>query len=118
MAWYTITKLASQGLRVLAIAYREWDRKSTLWQSPESYDADEPLRRDVESHLTRLGLAGIHDPRRETKPPISECSSAGIKVHMLTGEHSKTAKVVAKEVGIVLRNLLSLSGSLIPSIAR
>ena len=113
------TRLASQGQRVLAIAYRERDGKFILRQSPESDDADEPLRREVEGQLTLLGLAGIYDPpRRETKPSISECSSAGIRVHMLTGDHPETAKAIAKEVGIIPRNLSSLSESLASSIVQ
>lgn len=113
------TKLASQGQRVLAIAYREWDGKFTLRQSPESDDADAALRDEVESGLTLLGLAGIYDPpRRETKPSISECSSAGIRVHMLTGDHPETAKAIAKEVGIIPRNLSTLSASLASSIVQ
>lgn len=113
------TKLASQGQRVLAIAYREWDGKFTLRQSPESDDADAALRGEVESGLTLLGLAGIYDPpRRETKPSISECSSAGIRVHMLTGDHPETAKAIAKEVGIIPRNLSTLSASLASSIVQ
>ncbi|PKS11851.1 hypothetical protein jhhlp_001145 [Lomentospora prolificans] len=113
------TRLASQGQRVLAIAYREWDGKFTLRQSPESDAADEPLRREVESGLTLLGLAGIYDPpRRETKPSISECSSAGIKVHMLTGDHPETAKAIAKEVGIIPKNLSTLPATTAISIVQ
>merc|ERR1712169_160838 len=58
---------------------------------------------------------GIYDPpRRETKPSIGEASTAGIKVHMLTGDHPETAKAIAKEVGIIPKNL----GVLPDSVAR
>ncbi|KAI1086583.1 potassium/sodium eff [Rostrohypoxylon terebratum] len=94
---------ASQGQRVLAIASRPWEGKYQEKTSPESDDA---LRARVESNLTLLGLAGIYDPpRKETTPAIAECSSAGIKVHMLTGDHPATAEAIAKEVGIIPRNL-------------
>jgi potassium/sodium efflux P-type ATPase len=97
--------LASQGQRVLAIAYRSWDGRFTAKQSSSAAE-DEQLRGEVEQNLTLLGLAGIYDPpRRETKPSIGECSQAGIKVHMLTGDHPETAKAIAKEVGIIPRNL-------------
>jgi len=113
------TRLASQGQRVLALAYREWNGKFTLRQSPESDAADEALRREVESNLTLLGLAGIYDPpRRETKPSISECSSAGIRVHMLTGDHPETAKAIAKEVGIIPKNLSTLPAATAASIVQ
>ncbi|KAI5457014.1 P-type Na+-ATPase [Mariannaea sp. PMI_226] len=97
--------LASQGQRVLAIAYRPWKGRYNVKQG-SSPDEDEKLRSEVERDLTLLGLAGIYDPpRRETKPSIAECSQAGIRVHMLTGDHPETAKAIAKEVGIIPRNL-------------
>ncbi|KAI0900064.1 potassium/sodium eff [Annulohypoxylon nitens] len=101
---------ASQGQRVLAIASRSWEGKYEESSSPENQDGDEALRKRVESDLTFLGLAGIYDPpRKETTSAIAECSSAGIKVHMLTGDHPATAEAIAKEVGIIPRNLGILS---------
>ncbi|KAF4337669.1 Ca2+-transporting ATPase [Fusarium beomiforme] len=100
-----MNSLASQGQRVLAIAYRPWDGRFTAKQASSPAE-DEKLRAQVEQGLTLLGLAGIYDPpRRETKPSIAECSNAGIRVHMLTGDHPETAKAIAKEVGIIPKNL-------------
>lgn len=100
-----MNELASQGQRVLAVAYRPWDGRFTAKQSSSAKE-DEKLRGTVEQDLILLGLAGIYDPpRRETKPSIGECSNAGIKVHMLTGDHPETAKAIAKEVGIIPKNL-------------
>ncbi|KAJ4855882.1 e1-E2 ATPase domain-containing protein [Trichoderma breve] len=96
--------LASQGQRVLAVA-------------SSSAEEDDKLRSTVEQNLVLLGLAGIYDPpRRETKPSIAECSQAGIKVHMLTGDHPETAKAIAKEVGIIPRNLNILPESVAASV--
>ncbi|OLN89013.1 Calcium-transporting ATPase 3-like protein 1 [Colletotrichum chlorophyti] len=98
--------LASQGQRVLAVGYRDWDGKFTTKQADVSQEKEDALRGEVEQGLTLLGLAGIYDPpRRETKGSITECSSAGISVHMLTGDHPETAKAIAKEVGIIPKNL-------------
>ncbi|KAM5354309.1 hypothetical protein ACJ41O_000959 [Fusarium nematophilum] len=100
-----MNSLASQGQRVLAIAYRPWDGRFTAKQA-SSPDEDAKLRATVEKDLILLGLAGIYDPpRRETKPSIAEASNAGIRVHMLTGDHPETAKAIAKEVGIIPKNL-------------
>ncbi|GKU06508.1 potassium sodium efflux p-type fungal-type [Fusarium langsethiae] len=100
-----MNNLASQGQRVLAIAYRPWDGRFTAKQASTPAE-DEKLRTEVEKGLILLGLAGIYDPpRRETKPSIAECSNAGIRVHMLTGDHPETAKAIAKEVGIIPKNL-------------
>ncbi|KAH6648429.1 P-type Na+-ATPase [Truncatella angustata] len=104
---------ASQGQRVLAIASREWDGKYNEKSSAESHGHDDKIRQEVESGLTLLGLAGIYDPpRRETTPAIAECSSAGIKVHMLTGDHPATATAIAKEVGIIPHNLSILPANI------
>lgn len=109
-------KLASQGLRVLAIACKQWDGQSSSTHKAEDAN-DDAFRGDVEQNLTLLGLAGIYDPpRRETTPAIAECSSAGIKVHMLTGDHPATATAIAKEVGIIPRNLSILPTSVADSI--
>lgn len=39
----------------------------------------------------------------------AECTMAGIRVHMLTGDHPSTATAIAKEVGIIPRNTGNLS---------
>jgi P-type Na+/K+ transporter len=108
---------ATQGQRVLAIASRPWDGKYVEKSSLDGDDQGDKLRKTVESNLTLLGLAGIYDPpRRETTPAISECSTAGIKVHMLTGDHPATATAIAKEVGILPRNLSVLPADVAESV--
>ncbi|KAI1776611.1 potassium/sodium eff [Hypoxylon cercidicola] len=108
---------ASQGQRVLAVASRPWEGKYQEKAASESHD--EALRTRVESGLALLGLAGIYDPpRKETTPAIAECSSAGIKVHMLTGDHPATAEAIAKEVGIIPRNLSILGAGVANAIVQ
>lgn len=47
-------------------------------------------------------MVGIYDPPRiESRDAVRECRHAGIAVHMLTGDHPKTAICIAKEVGIL-----------------
>ncbi|GJC87762.1 calcium-transporting ATPase 3 [Colletotrichum liriopes] len=114
-----MNNLASQGQRVLAVGYRDWNGRFTTKQAENSQEKENALRTEVEQGLTLLGLAGIYDPpRRETKPSIAECSSAGIKVHMLTGDHPETAKAIAKEVGIIPKNLGVLPDALAKSIVQ
>jgi potassium/sodium efflux P-type ATPase len=88
-------ELAEQGLRVLCIASK------TL----TSTDADASNREACESNLRFLGLAGLYDPpRQETAGAVAQCQQAGISVHMVTGDHIKTATAIAYEVGIIPRD--------------
>eukprot|EP01111_Echinosteliopsis_oligospora_P019352 TRINITY_DN933_c1_g1_i3.p1 TRINITY_DN933_c1_g1~~TRINITY_DN933_c1_g1_i3.p1 ORF type:complete len:1168 (-),score=364.62 TRINITY_DN933_c1_g1_i3:79-3582(-) len=82
---------ASNGLRVLSFAFKK------IEQVPS------PLDRDViETSLCFLGLAGLQDPpRQETLDAVQQCLTAGITVHMLTGDHPATAVAIAKEVAIL-----------------
>ncbi|KAI9889663.1 MAG: Na+ ATPase [Vezdaea aestivalis] len=101
-----MSMLADQGLRVLAVARRTSDT--------EINEKTDTPRDEVEANLTLLGLAGLYDPPRlETKDAVKECTNAGIRVSMLTGDHPQTASAIAKEVGIIPRNL----GTLAPDVA-
>ncbi|KAA8907824.1 putative P-type Na+-ATPase [Sphaerosporella brunnea] len=100
--------LASQGLRVLALASREWTDHVEEWgKHPRS---------DVERNMTLHGLVGLYDPPRpETAGAVKECHRAGINVHMLTGDHPQTARSIAADVGIIPKNINSLSPDVISS---
>jgi Na+-exporting ATPase len=85
--------MATQGLRVLCLARR------TL---PSSDRASLENRAFVEQKLTFVGLVGLYDPPRlESASAIKQCQAAGITVHMLTGDHLKTATTIAQEIGIL-----------------
>jgi P-type Na+/K+ transporter len=90
--------LAAQGLRVLALASREWNPQNGRRASrPEP-----PPREDVERKMTFHGLIGLYDPPRpESADAVKSCHRAGISVHMLTGDHPSTAQAIARQVGIV-----------------
>ncbi|KAI5856138.1 potassium/sodium eff [Durotheca rogersii] len=84
--------LAAEGLRVLCIAHKTATNSADLREKREA----------AESGLTPLGLAGLYDPPRvETADAVRRCKIAGISVHMLTGDHIKTATAIAREVGIL-----------------
>lgn len=88
-------RMAGEGLRVLCIAYK---------QSPMDDDKEVSPRNAAESNLQFGGLVGLYDPPRiETAPAVRKCQMAGITVHMLTGDHIKTATAIASEVGILDR---------------
>ena len=53
-------------------------------------------------NLRFVGLMSMIDPPRAAVPDaVSKCRSAGIKVIMVTGDHPITAKAIAKSVGII-----------------
>ncbi|KAG0241651.1 Na+ ATPase [Actinomortierella wolfii] len=91
-----VDALAEDGLRVLSLSYRKY------YPAP-GVDLVHGLDRDeVESNLVFLGLVGIYDPpREESLPAVMRCYEAGIRVHMLTGDHPSTAAAIAKEVAII-----------------
>lgn len=77
------------GLRVLAIAYKE-----VL-----------PLQKvdpRAERDLIFVGLVAMMDPpRKESKEAVESCIKAGIKPVMITGDHKITATAIAEQIGIL-----------------
>lgn len=97
-------RLAAEGLRVLCVARRAGASANEL-----------ATRESAEAHLEFIGLAGLYDPPRvETAPAVRKCQRAGITVHMLTGDHVKTATAIAHEVGI-LPKVSDMAASGLPS---
>ena len=91
---------ASNGKRVLAYAYK------FVNALPEPFNYT-----SVEKDLNLAGIAGLIDPpRQEVKAAISECKAAGIKPVMITGDHPATAKAIAKDIGILGKRDLVMSG--------
>lgn len=81
--------LASEGYRVIALAYGEVEEKETYTE------------KDIEK-LSFEGMVAFIDPiRKEVIKSIKECSNAGIKVLMITGDHPLTACSIAKELKLV-----------------
>jgi Ca2+-transporting ATPase len=92
--------MAKSALRVLGVAFRE------LKASDRCEEQDE-----VENGLVFVGLTGMIDPpRKEVRDSISKCRKAGIKTVMITGDHQTTAEAIAKQLGMIPANGLSLSG--------
>ena len=94
-------ELASNGLRNLAIAYRE----------VEEGEVNKSLDEKFEKGFILLGLVGMMDPPRpEVKDAINLCKQAGIKTVMITGDHKLTAIAIAKELGMFKDGDLALTG--------
>lgn len=85
--------MAAKGLRVLCLAQRNINSAQAENVTDRGF---------VEQHLTFTGLVGLYDPPRlESASAIQQCQTAGITVHMLTGDHLKTATTIAREIGIL-----------------
>ena len=84
-------EMASAALRVLAVAYKDLDKK--------------PIDTSVnvlEKDLIFCGLLGMIDPPRpEVIEAVAKCKTAGIRTIMITGDHKTTAVAIAKEIGIM-----------------
>ena len=82
-------ELAEQGHRVLGMAFRHTDTE-------KFEDAD------VGSDLVFAGFQGMEDPLRpEAKDAVEATQGAGIRVIMLTGDHTDTAKAIGDQLGLM-----------------
>lgn len=87
--------LAEQGLRVLAVAQRGWEREVT----DEGTDADAV---DAAAHdLELLGYVGLADTARASARPLIEALvDAHRDVVLITGDHPVTARAIARQLGL------------------
>ena len=86
-------ELAGAAQRTLGVAFRSLPK--------DSFRGEEVDER-VEQNLVFLGLIGMIDPpRQEAKDAVARAKGAGIRPMMITGDHPKTAAVIAEELGIV-----------------
>ncbi|MDH7599251.1 MAG: HAD-IC family P-type ATPase, partial [Sedimentisphaerales bacterium] len=83
-------KLASEGQRVLGVAFRIMD-------CLPAQATDQAL----EQEMIFVGLIGMIDPPRpEVRQAVSTCKTAGIRPVMITGDHPLTAQYIARELGM------------------
>jgi Ca2+-transporting ATPase len=86
----TADRFAKEGMRVLAMAYRE---------VPETMD--ELNENNVRGSYILAGIQGMIDPPRpEVIDAIKGCRQAGIRVVMITGDHPTTAVAIGKMLSI------------------
>lgn len=94
-------EFSEAGLRVLAFAYKEFEKEKELELSDED-------------GLTFLGLISMMDPpREESAAAVRECIRAGIKPVMITGDHKVTAAAIAKRIGILKEDCEACEGAVI-----
>lgn len=95
---------SNRALRVLAFAYKKVS------------DEFEPTLED-ENNLVLIGLMAMIDPpREEVFTAVKEAKSSGIKTIMITGDHKTTAAAIAREIGIMEKGDLALTGKELDSL--
>lgn len=95
---------SNRALRVLAFAYKKVS------------DDFEPTL-DDENDLVLIGLMAMIDPpREEVFKAVEEAKSSGIKTIMITGDHKTTAAAIAREIGIMEKGDLALTGKELDSL--
>jgi P-type Ca2+ transporter type 2C len=84
--------LAKEGMRVLAIGeIRDY----------KGDGSEESMRGAIKNGIKLLGFTGIFDPPREdVKHAVKQAQDAGIRVIMITGDHPKTASIIASQIGM------------------
>ena len=91
---------ASQGLRVLGVAYKNLSVQNTK------------ITYDDEHDLCFVGLIAEQDPpRTESAAAVHTARKAGIKPVMITGDHVVTAKAIAQKIGIYQDGDLAIEGN-------
>ena len=81
-------RLATDGYRVITLAHGEIEKKKEYKES------------DIKN-LSFDGMVGFIDPiRKEVVASIRQCSKAGIKVIMITGDHPLTAFKIGKDLSL------------------
>ncbi len=93
----TFVRMSQEGLRVIAFA--------------ETSNVSHILTPETISGLTFVGFFGMKDALRpEVADAMQKATSAGIRVVMITGDHTITAQAIAKEAGIYHDGDIILTG--------
>jgi len=82
--------VASLAMKVVGVAFKNVS------------DNKNDIVNDDLSDLVFLGFFGMIDPPKENvKESIKRCGTAGVRVLMLTGDHKETAVAIAKDIGMI-----------------
>ena len=99
--------MLQKGLRVIGIATLEYP----LSQVPQNTAQLAQFIKNNFKNIKFAGLFGIQDAiRLDAKESIQQAKNLGINVVLVTGDHIKTAEVIAQEVGIFKPGDMSITG--------
>ncbi|KAF2399720.1 calcium ATPase [Trichodelitschia bisporula] len=103
---------SAQGKRVILLARKQLP-SSVLSSDVQSQDFEDAMLDAATAGLELVGIVGIFDPPRDEIPEVVRIlHTAGIKVHMVTGDFKLTAQAIALECGIITSNLVDDASAL------
>jgi Mg2+-importing ATPase len=89
-------ELSKQGFRVIALAYREFDRSKEVFGTAD------------ENNLVLLGYLAFFDPPKETAAKAIEGLAArGVRAKILTGDNELVSQKVCADVGMPVKRVLT-----------
>lgn len=92
--------LTESAFRVICIAIKPLDEIPT-----------HPSAEDIENNLQFAGLIALYNPpRNEAISFVEECDRSGIRTLMMTGDHTETARSVARRIGILKNDTVVVTG--------
>jgi Ca2+-transporting ATPase len=96
----TAELFAQDGMRVLAMAYKE---------GPS--DFGELTHENLGADFVLAGMQGMIDPPRpEAIEAVRGCREAGIRVAMITGDHAVTASAIGRTFGMIRGGVRAVTG--------
>lgn len=92
-------EMAVEALRVLGMAMKRVPKEQTVITAADL------------AGMTFLGLQGMLDPpREEAIEAIEQCTRAGIRVVMITGDHARTAEAIARQLRLGVNSVRTVTG--------
>jgi Mg2+-importing ATPase len=88
--------LSSEGFRVLAVAYKDFDNKKEVYS-----------KEDEEGLILKGYIAFLDPPKPTAKKAIETLRSLGVEFKVLTGDNELVTKKICSEVGIDVKGLVT-----------
>ena len=103
----TVTELSKQAYRVIGIAYKQLEELPSM-----------PSAELIENDLTFCGLIAVTNlPRFDAKVELEECTKAGIKTIMVTGDNLDNAKASAKKLDLLGKDSICVDGAMLENMS-
>ena len=88
--------LSSEGFRVLAVAYKDFDNKKEVYS-----------KEDEEGLILKGYIAFLDPPKPTAKKAIETLRSLGVEFKVLTGDNELVTKKICSEVGLDVKGLVT-----------